>query len=88
MDRPDASGDEFGGRVAGRVVEGWEADVCCTDSEELDDAHEGEGGCSLSWRGGRWVKVVDFAPPVATVVEEEMVKSPHQIQSIVILILF
>jgi hypothetical protein len=36
--------------VVGRVVEGWEADVCYADSEELDDAHKGvrcvgEGGC-------------------------------------------
>lgn len=48
--------------------------IYTVQGEELDDAHEGEGGCSLSWRGRRWVKVVDFAPPVAVVVEEEMVK--------------
>ncbi|KFZ02502.1 hypothetical protein V500_00168 [Pseudogymnoascus sp. VKM F-4518 (FW-2643)] len=47
VDLPDASGDELRGRVVGRVVESWEADVCYADREELDDAHKGEGGCDL-----------------------------------------
>lgn len=31
VDCPDARRDEFGGRMAGRVVEGWEADLYCTE---------------------------------------------------------
>lgn len=47
VDCPDARRDEFGGRMAGRVVEGWEADLYCTERRA--------GWCS---RGRGWVFAV------------------------------